>query len=63
MQISINQSSYIWANFPSNSFTKYLLGTVEKEMATHSGILAWGIPWTEESDKLSNMGSQRVGRN
>ena len=32
-------------------------------MATHSGILAWRIPWTEESDKLPNMGSQRVGHN
>ena len=63
MQASNKQSSYIWANFPNNSFIKYLLSTVEKEMATHSGILAWRIPWTEESDKLPNMGSQRVGHN
>ena len=30
-------------------------------MATHSGILAWKIPWTEESGGLQSMGSQRVG--
>ena len=30
-------------------------------MATHSGILAWRIPWTEESGRLQSMGSQRVG--
>ena len=34
--------------------------TVEKEMATHSSILAWEIPWTEEPSGLQSMGSQRV---
>ena len=34
---------------------------VEKEMATHSSILAWRIPWTEEPGGLQSMGSQRVG--
>ena len=34
---------------------------LEKEMATHSGILAWKIPWTEEPGGLQAMGSQRVG--
>ena len=34
---------------------------LEKEMATHSSILAWKIPWTEEPDRLQFMGSQRVG--
>ena len=34
---------------------------LEKEMATHSGILAWKIPWTEKPGKLQSMGSQRVG--
>ena len=33
---------------------------LEKEMATHSGILAWEIPWTEEPGGLQSMGSQRV---
>ena len=34
---------------------------LEKEMATHSSILAWRIPWTEDPDRLQSMGSQRVG--
>ena len=33
---------------------------LEKEMATHSSILAWRIPWTEEPGGLQSMGSQRV---
>ena len=33
---------------------------MEKEMATHSSILAWGIPWTEEPSGLQSMGPQRV---
>ena len=36
---------------------------LEKEMATHSSILAWRIPWTEEPGGLQSMGSQRVGHN
>ena len=32
---------------------------LEKEMATHSSILAWEIPWIEEPDKLQSMGSQK----
>ena len=34
---------------------------LEKEMAPHSSILAWKIPWTEEPRRLQSMGSQRVG--
>ena len=34
---------------------------LEKEMATHSSILAWRIPRTEEPGRLQSMGSQRVG--
>ena len=34
---------------------------LEKEMATHSNILAWEIPWTEEPGELQSMESQRVG--
>ena len=33
---------------------------MEKEMALHSSILAWEIPWTEESGGLRSMGSQKV---
>ena len=36
----------------------YLL---EKGIATHSSIVAWKIPWTEETGRLQSMGSQRVG--
>ena len=36
---------------------------IEKEMATHFSILAWEIPWTEESGGLQSMGSQRGGYN
>ena len=36
---------------------------LEKEMATHSSILAWAIPWTEEPGRLKFMGLQRVGHN
>ena len=36
---------------------------LEKEMATHTSILAWRIPWTEEPDKLQSMGSERVRHN
>ena len=34
---------------------------LEKEMATHSSVLAWETPWTEEPSRLQSMGSQRVG--
>ena len=34
---------------------------LEKEMATHSSILAWKIPWREETGRLQSMGSQKVG--
>ena len=36
---------------------------LEKEMAAHSSILAWKIPWTAEPGGLLSMGSQRVGHN
>ena len=36
---------------------------LEEGMATHSRILAWEIPWTEEAGGLQSMGLQRVGHN
>ena len=36
---------------------------LEEEMATHSSVLAWEIPWTEEPGGLQSMGLQRVGHN
>ena len=38
----------------------FSLPALEKEMATHSSILAWRIPWTEEPGGLLSMGSHRV---
>ena len=52
-------------NLPIKGMTQVRsLGQVdplEKGMATHSSILAWRIPWTEEPDALQFMGLQRVG--
>ena len=66
-------SSLLWG-FPDGSVVKNLpakqemwvrsLGwedPLEKKMATHSSILAWEIPWTEEPGGLQSIGSQRVG--
>ena len=54
-------------NLPSVQETQVqLLGQedpVEKEMATHSSILAWENPWAEEPGGLQSVGSQRVGYN
>ena len=53
-------------NLPAMQETQVLpLGwedPLEKEMAPHSSILAWEIPWTEEPGRLQSLGSQRVGR-
>ena len=35
--------------------------SLEREMVTHSSVLAWRIPWMEEPGRLQSMGSQRVG--
>ena len=37
--------------------------SLEKEMATHSSVLAWETPWTEEPGGLQSMGLKRVGHN
>ena len=36
---------------------------LEKKMATHSNILTWEIPWTEDPHRLQNMELQRIGHN
>ena len=38
-----------------------MVDSLEEEMATHSSILAWRIPWIEEPGGLQSMDSQRVG--
>ena len=35
--------------------------SLEEEIATHSSILAWKIPWTEEAGRIESIGLQRVG--
>ena len=51
-------------NLPANAGDLGLIpslgDTLEKEMATHSSVLALKIPWTEEPGRLQSMGSQRV---
>jgi len=54
-------------NLPANAGNIRDMGSIpgsgrslEKEMAAHSSILAWKIPWTEEPGGLKSMGSQRV---
>ena len=44
----------LWVQFLSGE------DALEEEMATHSSILAWEIPWTEEPGGLQSMGSYRV---
>ena len=46
----------------SSVYMSYLGQYMEKEMATHSSILAWRIPGTEEPGGLPSMGSHRVGQ-
>ena len=41
----------------------YLFYTLEKATATHSGTLAWKVPWTEKPGRLQSLGSQKVQHN
>ena len=47
-------------NVPVNAGDLGWEDPLEKGMATHSSILAWRIPWTEEPGKLQSMGSQEL---
>ena len=75
IQNKVTHSSTIYWGFPGSSVVKnppamqvtrvWHLGQedpLEKKMATHSSILDWRIPWTEEPGRLQSMGSQRVRR-
>ena len=75
LQVMIFTHIIIWAGFPAGSVVKNLpamletpvqslclTDPLEKEMATHSSILAREVPWTEESGRLQSMASQRVRR-
>ena len=52
--------SWTWLNDFTFTFHSHAL---EKEMATHSSVLAWRIPWTGKPGGLPSMGSHRVGHN
>ena len=63
----VSQIASVVKNPPTNERDARDMGLIpvlerlEEEMTTHSSILAWEIPWTEEPDGLKSMGSQRVG--
>ena len=48
---------------PSDFTLTFHFHALEKEVATHSSVLAWRIPWTGEPGGLPSMGSHRVGHN
>ena len=56
-QVSRHEERGIWGQMLS----KVMEDSLEEGMATHSSILAWGIPWTEECGGLQSIGSHRVG--
>ena len=60
LHLSLPIGIYPFARFKIVELHAYFL---EKEMATHSTIFAWKIPWTEEPGRLQPTGSQRVGHN
>ena len=55
-QTTVHGVTMSWIQLSNFHFT-----LLEKGIATHTGILAWKIPWTEEPGVLQSMGSQRVG--
>ena len=63
----INKVAQLVKNLPAMQQTQVqFLGwenPMEKEMATHSSIFAWRIPWTEEPGGLQSTGSQRIRHN
>ena len=60
MLLLLPQTDTAWISGLLSSINALLPFELEKEMATHSSIHAWKIPWTEEPGGLQPMGSQRV---
>ena len=54
---AMQESQETWVQSPGQE------DSLGKEMAIHSGIIAWEIPWTEKSTRLQSNGSKRVGYN
>ena len=52
-----------WGRWGPDTTERLHFYALEKEMATHSSVLAWRIPWMEEPGRLQSMGSLRVGYN
>jgi len=68
--IRASQVELVVKNLPANAGHTREAGSIPglgrspgEGMATHSSILAWRIPWTEEPNGLQSIGSQRVGHN
>ena len=57
---TVKNLSAMWETWVQSLGQEDLL---EKGMETHSSILAWRIPWTEEADRLQSVGLQRAGHN
>ena len=57
---AVHGVSKSWTRLSDFTFT-FHLHTLEKEMATHSNVLAWGIPGAAKSGGLPSMGLHRVG--
>ena len=55
MSTGVRLKQVVWWRIPG------LGRSPEKEMVTHSSILAWRIPWTEKPGRLQSTGSKRVG--
>ena len=59
-QAAVNGVAKTWTRLSNFTFT-FHFHALEKEMATHSSVLAWRIPGTEKPGRLQSMGSHRVG--
>ena len=65
--IGASQVALVVKNLPANARDQMWVPSLswedplEEGMATHSSILAWRIPWAEETDRLQSIGSHRVG--
>ena len=62
IQIPTNLKTFSASHVLQNSKASDKGMHLEKEMATHSSILAWRIPWTEEPGRLQSMVLQKVGQ-